>query len=343
MPRRFTELGTVPMQKLPIIFAPELLAASMQARELDLFAVWTVCRAIDVHLGGQGVMKVQTIRWVCDLILGITEKYAYEKFKEGIGIYWHAPNGARGKQTTGLISAKKVTERLAPTMARTRPFVITLQQIVTEVTDKGWAPTRSLLFGMVAAAAEASKPIANATLQEQTGFSRASVKRLRRACPHLMTIRNFCTVAKCNTEADAIGIRSRLISIGMPGANPFRIIRAGAKFLILRQLGNAYALTELSRLPLRHRLKSLRPMDAHNAAVCQPRRFLESPKAKTSASEYFTPSDSSLKGILSRARLWDRHGPPISEDVLTVPARQKAGERWSYYKRYINRCSVFDR
>ena len=35
--------------------------------------------------------------------------------------------------------------------------------------------------------------------------------------------------------------------------------------------------------------------------------------------------------------------PIIGMEAYTVPARQKAGERWSHYKRYINRCSVFDR
>ena len=338
MPRP-TTLGAIPIKETPITFSPELISAAMQRHELDLFTVWTVCREMDSRLGGGGVMTVQLIRWACEVVLGISDKYAYAKFTEGVGTYWHTPNGARGKQVTGLVSAAKVTGRLSPTMARTRPFVVKLGQIITDATDKGWSQTRALLFSMVAGAADASKPVANATLQAQTGMSRSSVKRLRRGCPHLKTVRNFSTVTSCDTEADAIDVRGRLISKGTQ--NPYRIIRAGEKFLILRQLGNAYALPELSRLPLRKRLKAMKAFDAHNDAVCRPRRFLDTPKSRTSAIEYFTPSDIPLKGIIARARLWDRHGPTLSDGILNSPPRHRAGERWEHYKRYITSRTDF--
>jgi hypothetical protein len=298
---------SVPTGRPDIVINPELVAAAMSAKCLDLYLVWLVVKSSDRT--GRGIVSVADLYYACGNVLGLTSNsQIYAKFKQGVGLFWHAPSGKRGRRVTGLVSRKHVFDYLDPTMGRRRPYVLPWSAVVCDdKSQKGWGDLRALMMAVVASCGDS--PISNQTLRQQTGASLATLKRLKSACPHLKTTRNYAVSAICDTPERAKA-QARGLAAVAGGRRPYRVALLRGKYYVMRQIGNTYNLPEPNRLPLRARIKALKAFDARNLADARPRRYVTSKAQRRVASVYYKPSPESLSDVMRQAALWERHGDP---------------------------------
>ncbi len=334
--------GTTSLQvnACPITIYPELVAAAMKNKELDIYICWCILRALDIQRGGSGHYSVAAMGYIAHIALGIGTTQMYAKIKKGEGKYWTSPKGQKGKRSSSLISISKVINYLQPTMTRTEPLVCRIGDLIPGGETRNWPTLRNFLVSVVAARHVRPRPVTRATIEEQTGLSRSTVfRRLSQGAEtHLRVVKNCAKIHAGDTYAKAKDALAQILATE-GGANPWRIVKIEGHFFLVKQIANSYMLPEFTRVPLSKRPPALRALDIQNALVCdQPRYCVKETKLNNAPSQekvWYSPDGNVKIRRLGKVGLWKSTGDTeIIVNSTTRPRRSQVVSRWHYFSQW---------
>ena len=279
---------------------PELIAAALKLKEVDLFLTWTLLKAYDKTGGGK--ISVDEIRWVFIHVFGVDSNHAYAKIKSGIGAYWSAPGGVSGQRVTCLMGRGAVIGRLKPTMSRSTPFLVTLKDLRAKDNILNGAKLKKLMVSLVAARNVEHKPISIAAIMEHTGLSESTVRNSLRDCEHMRTIRNFARLSKPTAYNQAKVIHAKVKTAAT------RIVMVPDGFIVAKQIPNSYLMTGFARGSRSKRPAELKHYDRENHQRLSSRLYTDSLQRGSHTYEFMSVVDDKGKGGIWKS-------PDIAEHV----------------------------
>jgi len=309
--------SNVPLSELPIILHPEVVAAALRTNEGELFAIWTLLKAIDIARDGSGKFRVATIQKLMTQFLGVSERYAYSKVNNGINKYWNKPGGKNGSRVTQIFGRGAVFERLQPDMTRSEPFVFKLRDFEADG-EWNWPAIKSLLVGVVASRYVDNRPVSLRAIQECTGLSRRTVQLCLSRCEHLKRITNY---AKVHTASSYEEARREHADITFTTKLPHRIELQDGKLSVMRQLPNSYIMVTPSRQPLRKRPKELRLYDHMEHAPLRPKLYYEEEPSKRKPKEFYVSLGWQKFNQVGAVRVWDQKTPESRRVRISLAER----------------------
>src|SRR4051812_20728858 len=107
----------VTVSEFEIILYPELMAAALKRRELDLYLSWYVLKIVDAQRSGSGHFEFNSFKRILSEIAGSGKSECYNKFADGCKIYWMPLSGKNGSKSSSFVSNIKVSRHLSPTMS----------------------------------------------------------------------------------------------------------------------------------------------------------------------------------------------------------------------------------
>lgn len=257
--------------KIKVVLYPELIAASLQHGEVDLYVLWSILKATDNCCDGSGKIVISTLLNIIQTILGLQPSQAYKKLNKGIGLYWNKPGKSlNGERVTTLIGKKALIDRLSPTSTRSEPFVFDCGDLERDC-DSKTHEMKGLMIAVVASRYVDGRPISIRSICELTKQSKSTVQRALKECVDLNIIKSsqpisvHKTIIAARLELHKIANNDNLLA--------YKIEQELDNFVIYRRRPNSYSLTKPMRLPLRKRPKELKAKDAENMAGLVKKRY----------------------------------------------------------------------
>jgi len=341
------QIHNTPLPNTKVVLYPELIAASLEHGEIDLYVFWSMLKTIDKNRCGNGRFSVQGLLHSMSTFFDLKPSQAYKKLKLGVGTYWSKPGKASdGEKVTTLIGRKALVERLKPTSTRSEPFVFEVRDL-----ERGEnANPHEMKYLMIAAIASRyvdGRPMSIRSICELTKQSERTVQRALENCVDLNKRKSCKPISSHKTILEA---RANLLKIAQKdNILAYRIEQNLDNFVIYRRIPNIYSLTKPERLPLRKRPKELRARDAENMASLAKKRYYHEESKKPVEHEHlkfsgieFLPSGVTAiwdeRNVLPKRNLTERSLIGKWEDIKKgqrVQKRSKADDN-----RNINNVSI---
>lgn len=259
--------------KTKVTFYPELIAASLMAKEWDIYLCYCVLKEADRQCEGRGVVRLQPALRVINDLFGIRGNHAYTKIEHGIGKYWRNPGGKPKDRRFGLYSLDHVVRHLHPTMPRMSPFRLMIEDLLPVTEENSSAYMKSNFVAMIASRLGDTKPQSIASIQEHTGLSRATIYNLLKKNEMVHARRNFI-VAHADLEREEAMQMQRNLMRDKHGR--FRtLLQEDGLYSIVSQIPNSYEI-EADRVDSRRRPRALSICDYYNNVAFTPGLYGES-------------------------------------------------------------------
>lgn len=249
------------MNKFVILY-PEILSSVIRNNEEDLFCIWLLCKHFNTN--NSGLFELNKLIEISQNNLHLNSNHIYKKIKDGIGLYWRNPSGAKGKKIIGLLSIENIIKRLNPQLARTKPFKVDVDYFFnTHIKE-----IKKLFISLVAGRYEDKRPISISTLVENLGISESTIRNSLKDNNYVKAKSNFLVLDEYRFESECY--KSDYFN---PNDKTIKIFKNDDKYQVLRQLSNSYIVNEFDRLSYKKRPKILRKYDRLMLDNLQPKLY----------------------------------------------------------------------
>lgn len=226
-----------------IIIYPELVSASFNKREADLFILWNVLKGIDCSRNKSGLFYLSEVIKIASDILNVSRSQIYSKIRKGVGKYWSNKKGVKGHMRFTIYSTDTVINYLSSELAQSQPYIACYDDLMFE----NWNKLKSYLICLIAARHSGERPIKIQSIADNLGVSISTVKR-NIVNNKLQKIENVIVISS-NKDINILYAEKQ------SKKEPFRykIIEAEDKFHLLFSLPNSYIIPDINRLSIRKR------------------------------------------------------------------------------------------